>query len=119
MEKNITSIVNGLNLTDVEQIVKMTSERCIGAPRTVYERTIHECRGQREATSIELAQDTTEREDGKSAAEFKCKSDAHKRKVADAKKLTMDDHITALRAIVTDNSPITFICYRTGLCGIL
>ena len=29
----------------------------------------------------------------------------HKRKVANAKKRTMDDHITALRAIVTDNSP--------------
>ena len=114
-KKDITGIVNGKGITNPEVIVKLTMDRCEGAPRNTYEAYIEGQRAKRLLDSTELANNPPTQNEGEQARAFERRQAAHNRAIEDAKKITLDDHEKALQAIIEDASPSDVLAKQVRL----
>ena len=104
-KKDIESIVTGKGIEKPEVMVKLTLDRCTGAPRNSYEAFIEGQRATRQLAAMELANNPPVQGDGEAARVFTQRLNAHNAAVEQAKALTKEDHTKALQQVIEDASP--------------
>ena len=104
-KKDVESIITGKGIVKPEVMVKLTLDRCTGAPRNSYEAFIEGKRATRQLEAMELANNPPVQGDGEAARAFTQRQNAHNAAVEQAKALTREDHEKALQQVIEDASP--------------
>ena len=104
-KKDIESIITGKGIVKPEVMVKLTLDRCTGAPRNSYESFIEGQRATRHLEAMELANNPPVQGDGEAAQAFTQRQNAHNAAVEQAKAITKEDHEKALQQVIEDALP--------------
>ena len=104
-KKDVESIITGKNIQKPEVMVKLTMDRCSGAPRDTYETFIEGQRAIRQLAATEVANNPPVQEANETARAFTARQNAHNLAVEQAGALTREDHESALQAVIEAASP--------------